>query len=211
VKNITFLKKKRVYFGEMFNPDWGGDMTKSSTEKFLIVPESEVTLSSDQTTALEEFLENTALENLTSIMASLGEKKPNHTVLDTLVSIALASTFIKQNGQITIGTMILPNQQTPEQELFVDVIAGFIGNQLTDKLQEQKEGKDPEDATAMFEARQAFVQDDEVIGLVGLLKNLKDYVSSAGISALDTVLEDFTRIQQVVTRQIKDSQKPQNG
>ena len=83
-------------------------MTKSSTERFLIVPESEVTLSSDQTTALKEFLENTDLKNLKSIMASLGEKKPSHTVLDTLVSIVLASTYKeKENGQITIGTIIL--------------------------------------------------------------------------------------------------------
>ena len=193
----------------MFNPDWGGDMTEA---KLSTTPERMEAISDEALAALKEFLENTDLENLKSIMASLGEKKPSHTVLDTLVSIVLASTYKeKENGQITIGTIILPNQQTPTQELFVDVVAGHIQNRISDKLSETTKEIDPADSTAMFEARQAFVQDDEVIGLVGLLKNLKDYVSSAGISALDTVLEDFTKIQQVVTRQIEDLKEPQNG
>ncbi len=180
--------------------------------KLSTTPERMEAISDEALAALKEFLENTDLENLKSIMASLGEKKPSHTVLDTLVSIVLASTYKeKENGQITIGTIILPNQQTPTQELFVDVVAGHIQNRISDKFSETAKGIDPEDSTAMFEARQAFVQDEEVIGLVGLLKNLKDYVSSAGISALDTVLEDFTKIQQVVTRQIEDLKEPQNG
>ena len=193
----------------MFNPDWGGDMTEA---KLSTTPERMEAISDEALAALKEFLENTDLENLKIIMASLGEKKPSHTVLDTLVSIVLASTYKeKENGQITIGTIILPNQQTPKQALFVDVVAGHIQNRISDKLSETTKEIDPADSTAMFEARQAFVQDEEVIGLVGLLKNLKDYVSSAGISALDTVLEDFRKTQHFVlqfTNPPQDSRTP---
>ena len=188
----------------MFNPDWGGDMTEA---KLSTTPERMEAISDEALAALKEFLENTDLENLKSIMASLGEKKPSHTVLDTLVSIVLASTYKeKENGQITIGTIILPNQQTPTQELFVDVVAGHIQNRISDKFSETAKGIDPEDSTTMFEARQAFVQDEEVIGLVNLLKDLQNYVSGDGIVALHTVLEDFTKIQRFVAQYTTDQQ-----
>jgi hypothetical protein len=184
------------------------DMTEAKLSK---TPEKMVMIPEQDLADLRAFLGKTSLDNLQGIMSSLGEKKPSHTVLDTLVSIVLASTFDpKKNGEIYIGTMILPNQQTQEQELFVDVIAGFIGNQLSDKLQEKKEGKAPEDPTAMFEARQAFVQDPEVIGLATLLKDLEVYVSQTGIVALNTALGDFKKIEQFVAKQMEEQLDVEN-
>ena len=173
--------------------------------KLSTAPEKTEAIPNEALAELNEFLENTDIKNLRSIMASLGEKKPSHTVLDTLVSIVLASTYKeKENGQITIGTIILPNQQTPKQALFVDVVAGHIQNRISDKLSETTKEIDPADSTAMFEARQAFVQDEEVIGLVNLLEDLQNYVSGDGIVALHTVLEDFTKIQQFVAQYTTD-------
>jgi hypothetical protein len=128
------------------------------------------------------------------------------------VSIVLASTYKKkENGQIIIGTIILPNQQTPTQELFVDVVAGHIQNRISDKFSEIAKGIDPADSAAMFEARQAFVQDKDVMGLVELLEDLQNYVSRDGIVALHTVLEDFKKTQHFVlqfTNPPQDSRTP---
>ncbi len=133
--------------------------------------------------------------HLTAIMASLGEKKPSHTVLHTLIFCELASSFKHTGGKLFLGKIISPEQLNNQQQLFVDIVAGFIENQLSDKLQEKKEGKAPEDATAMFEAREAFIEDPEVIGLVNLLRNLEHYVSEDGISALRKALEDFDQFR----------------
>ena len=77
------------------------------------------------------------------------------------------------------------------EQQFIDTIAGFIRNQLSDKFQEYKKGKDSKAPEAMFEARQEFITDLEVENLINLLENLKPYVSTLGVPSLEKILNDF--------------------
>ena len=94
-----------------------------------------------------------------------------------------------------MGEIISPEQQTPEQKQFVDVVAGHIGNQLTNLLQEKIENRDTTVSKSILKAREAFIEDLEVIGLVNLLEDLIPYTSKEGLSALQNTLEDFDQFR----------------
>jgi hypothetical protein len=162
--------------------------SSETPEKMVMIPEQDLD-------DLGAFLGNTSLDNLRGIMSSLGEKKPSHTVLDTLVCTILASDLKKENGSTYIEKIIPPNQQSQEQKLFVDIVAGHIGHQISNILQEKIENRDTAVSGAILKAREAFIEDPEVIGLVNLLGKLEHYVSKDGISALKKALDDFDQFR----------------
>jgi hypothetical protein len=143
----------------------------------------------------DAIVQNDFNNHLTAIMASLGDKQPSHTVLHTLIFCALASSLEHTGGKLFLGEIISPEQQTPEQKQFVDVVAGHIGNQITNILQEKIENRDTAVSRAILKVREAFIEDPEVIGLVNLLGKLEHYVSKDGISALRKALDDFDQFR----------------
>ena len=94
-----------------------------------------------------------------------------------------------------MGKIISHEQLNNLQQLFVDIVAGHIGNQISNILQEKIENRDTTASEAILKAREAFIEDPEVIGLVNLLGKLEHYVSKDGISALRKALDDFDQFR----------------
>jgi hypothetical protein len=135
VKNITFLKKKRVYFGGMFNPDWGGgDMANK---------QSDFTLTEEKLEILSSFLERNGFDINTNgngnrsvafnnkIKALLKDNPGDFTA--DLLQACIAFVVVSKSDK-NLGTPRKSHELSDSDQGLIEIMTNFADKKVRDLL-----------------------------------------------------------------------------